>query len=193
MSYTTCRIRHIIDVSRACQRWSGGAALTHRASTIRRVRSRRLDAGVVREADTILGQLRMLRRDLFRNPYADAAEHGLTGPQVTVMALLVSKGPLTLTELSRSLSMSHSTASGIVDRLERRGLVRRTTDAADRRRTAIAVTESVRRYVRQLEEGPSGRLVRVLRNATPVQRAAIKRGLTLLCELLDSSVRRQRD
>jgi MarR family transcriptional regulator, organic hydroperoxide resistance regulator len=148
---------------------------------------------VVREADTILGQLRMLRRDLFRNPYADAAEHGLTGPQVTVMALLVSKGPLTLTELSRSLSMSHSTASGIVDRLERRGLVRRTTDAADRRRTAIAVTESVRRYVRQLEEGPSGRLVRVLRNATPVQRAAIKRGLTLLCELLDSSVRRQRD
>jgi DNA-binding MarR family transcriptional regulator len=148
---------------------------------------------VVREADTILGQLRMLRRDLLRNPYADAAEHGLTGPQVMVMALLVSKGPLTLTELSRSLSMSHSTASGIVDRLETRGLVRRTTDAADRRRTAIAVTESVRRYVHQLEEGPSGRLVRVLRIATPVQRAAIKRGLTLLCELINSSATRQQD
>jgi DNA-binding MarR family transcriptional regulator len=142
---------------------------------------------LARDADAILSQLRMLRRDVLRNPYADAAEHGLTGPQVTVMALVVSKGPLTLTELSRSLSMSHSTASGIVDRLETRGLVRRTPDAADRRRTAITVTEGVRRYVRELEEGPSGRLVRVLRTATPAQRAVIKRGLTLLCELLGSS------
>jgi DNA-binding MarR family transcriptional regulator len=156
-------------------------------STIRRVGNRRQSVGLGREADTILGQLRMLRRDLLRNPYVDAAEHGLTGPQVTVMALLVSKGPLSLTDLSRSLSMSHSTASGIVDRLETRGLVRRTADAADRRRTAITVTEGVRRYVRELEEGPSGRLVRLLRAATPSQRVAIKKGLTLLCKLLRSS------
>lgn len=144
----------------------------------------RQNAGLAREAETILGQLRVLRRDLLRNPFADAAQHGLTGPQVTVMALLVSRGSLSLTELSRSLSMSHSTASGIVDRLEARGLVRRTADAADRRRTVIAVTENVRRYVRELEEGPSGRLVRVLGTATPAQRAAIKKGLTLLCKIL---------
>jgi DNA-binding MarR family transcriptional regulator len=156
------------------------------ASTIRRVKQRR-HASMAREADRILGQLRILRRDLLRNPYADAAEHGLTGPQVTVMAQLVTKGPLTLTDLSRSLSMSHSTASGIVDRLETRGLVRRTADTADRRRTAIAVTDGVRRYVRELEEGPAGKLVKVLRTATPVQRAVIRRGLTLLCELLGAS------
>ncbi len=153
--------------------------------TITRVPHSEQDSVTAREAETILGQLRMLRRDLLRNPFADAAERGLTGPQVTVMTRLVTRGPLTLTELSRSLSMSHSTASGIVDRLEARGLVRRSTDAADRRRTTIAVTDRVTRYVRQLAEGPSGRLARLLRRATPAQRAAIKRGLTLLCTLLE--------
>jgi MarR family transcriptional regulator, organic hydroperoxide resistance regulator len=161
------------------------------ASTITRVRNHRQKAALVRAAETILAQLRRLRRDLLRNPYADAAGHGLTGPQVMVMALLVSKGPLTLTELSRALGMSHSTASGIVDRLEARDLVRRAADPDDRRRTAIAVTDGVRRYVRELEEGPSGRLVRALVAATPVQRSAITHGLSLLCELLDSSQHRR--
>jgi DNA-binding MarR family transcriptional regulator len=157
-------------------------------------RSRRRNPLVEREAEDILATVRILWKDLLRNPYADAEQQGMTGPQVTVMARLVGKGTTTLTELSRSLGMSHSSASGIVDRLESRGLVRRTEDATDRRRTSIAVTEAVRRYVRELEEGPSGRLARALGSATPAQRAAIHKGLKLLRDLVDSSgaKRRQR-
>jgi DNA-binding MarR family transcriptional regulator len=140
-------------------------------------------SGLAGEADAIVGQLRLLRRDLLRNPYADAAAHGLTGPQVTVMTLLVTKGPITVTEASRWLRMSHSTVSGIIDRLEARGLVRRTTDIKDRRRTVVAVTQDVHRYVSELRDGPP-RLLSALRAATPGQRAAIKKGLTLLCKLL---------
>jgi DNA-binding MarR family transcriptional regulator len=138
------------------------------------------------DAEAMLAQIRALWRDLLRNPYADAEAHGITGPQVTVMACLVTRGPMAVTELSRTLGMSHSTASGIVDRLESRGLVRRTQDAADRRRTEVAVTASVQRYVRELEGGPAGRLARVLEGATPSQRAAVKKGLTLLVALLEA-------
>src|SRR5262249_46595743 len=140
-----------------------------------------------REAEHILATVRTLYKDLLRNPYAEAEEQGVTGPQVTVMACLVGKGAMTLTELSRSLGMSHSSASGIVDRLESRGLVRRSEDDRDRRRTSIEVTAAVRRYVRELEEGPSGRLVRALESATPAQRAAISKGLKLLRDLLTSN------
>ncbi len=146
----------------------------------------RHDPALVRQAEEILATVRVLWKDLLRNPYADAEQHGMTGPQITVMACLVTKGPMTLTELSRSLGMSHSSASGIVDRLQARGLLRRTEDAVDRRRTSIAVTEAVHRYVRELEAGPSGRLVEALANATAAQRAAIKKGLELLCDLLGS-------
>jgi DNA-binding MarR family transcriptional regulator len=161
------------------------------AAAKRRIASaRRQDPALLRQAEEILATVRALWRDLLRNPYADAEQHGMTGPQITVMACLVSKGAMALTELSRSLGMSHSSASGIVDRLEARGLVRRTQDATDRRRTSIEVTEAVQRYVRELEAGPSGRLVQALANATPAQRAAIKKGLDLLCDLLGSAQRR---
>jgi DNA-binding MarR family transcriptional regulator len=138
------------------------------------------------EAEEILATVRALWKDLLRNPRAEAEEHGMTGPQVTVMECLVRRGPMTVTELSRTLGMSHSTASGIIDRLERRRMVRRREDAADRRRTSIEVTEAVRRYVRELDEGPSGRLVRILKTATPAQRALISDGLRLLANLLGS-------
>jgi MarR family transcriptional regulator, organic hydroperoxide resistance regulator len=140
----------------------------------------------IADAEAMLAQIRVLWRDLLRNPYAEAEEHGVTGPQVTVMACLVARGPMAVTELSKTLGMSHSTASGIVDRLEGRGLVQRTTDAADRRRTEIAVTANVQRYVRELQEGPAGRLARVLDAATPSQRASVKKGLTLLVGLLEA-------
>jgi DNA-binding MarR family transcriptional regulator len=152
----------------------------------RKPAAQRHDPALMRQADDILATVRTLWKDLLRNPFADAEQSGITGPQITVMACLVTKGPMTLTELSRSLGMSHSTASGIVDRLQHRGLLRRAEDAVDRRRTSIAVTEGVNRYVRELEAGPAGRLAKGLAKATPAQREAIKKGLQLLCDLLGS-------
>ena len=93
MSYTTRRIRHIRCGPEACQGASARLGANALSSTIRRVRKHQPHAGLARDADAILGQLRTLRRALLRNPYADAAAHGLTGPQVTVMTLLVSQGP----------------------------------------------------------------------------------------------------
>src|SRR5262245_43355311 len=143
------------------------------------------DAVLVRETEHALAHIRALWRDLFRNPFADADASGLTGPQVTLIASLVSRGPMALTELSRTLGMSHSTASGIVDRLASRGLLERSRDPADKRRTRIAVTQTVTRYVRQLEAGPAGRLATALGSATMEQRRSITTSLRLLRELLD--------
>ncbi|HEX2360712.1 MAG TPA: MarR family transcriptional regulator [Jiangellaceae bacterium] len=145
----------------------------------------RREPALTRETEATLAHIRALWRDLFRNPFAEAEASGLTGPQVTLIASLVSRGPMTLTELSRALGMSHSTASGIVDRLASRGLLQRTPDATDRRRRRIVVTDKVTRYVRELEAGPAGRLATALAAATTEQRRSITRGLQLLRELLD--------
>ena len=149
---------------------------------------RRHDPALVREAEEILAHIDALWRDLFHSPFNEAREAGLTGPQVRLMASLVTRGAMTLTELSRTLGMSHSTASGIVDRLQARGLVRRSPDARDRRRTTIAVTDRVTQYAHELEAGPASRLVTVFDNASPSQRREIGRGLTTLRKLLDRHV-----
>jgi DNA-binding MarR family transcriptional regulator len=139
----------------------------------------------MRETEHALTHIRGLWRDLFRNPFAEAEASGLTGPQVSLIASLVSRGPMTLTDLSRTLGMSHSTASGIVDRLSSRGLLQRNPDPADRRRTRIVVTDRVTRYVSELQGGPAGRLAAALAAASPTQRRSIARSLQLLRELLD--------
>jgi len=135
------------------------------------------------DAEDILGHLRALRREFVRNPFADAERSGLTVPQMIVMARLVN-GPRALTDLSQELGMSHSTASGIVDRLEARGLVRRAPDAADGRRTLIGVTGKVVRYTTQLMTSPASRIEEALAHATPRQRALIRQGLAMLRQLL---------
>src|SRR4029453_11848163 len=117
----------------------GGVQPMKKSMNRRNPAAQRHDPALMRQADDILATVRTLWKDLLRNPFADAEQSGITGPQITVMACLVTKGPMTLTELSRSLGMSHSTASGIVDRLQHRGLLQRAEDAVDRRRTSIAV------------------------------------------------------
>jgi DNA-binding MarR family transcriptional regulator len=144
----------------------------------------RRETTIAAQAEEILALVRALRRDLLHNPSEDAEQAGLTGPQVSVMACLVSKGPCTLTDVSRILGMNHSTASGIVDRLQARGLIRRSPDTTDRRRTRLVVTDKVTRYVHDLQIGPVGRLAEALGNATPAKRRAITNGLRLLSTLL---------
>src|SRR5918911_978072 len=65
---------------------------------------------------------------------ADLAQTDLTAPQVGVLSLLAAANGQALSDLSRELHLSHSIASGIVDRLARKGLVERRVDAQDGRR-----------------------------------------------------------
>ena len=65
----------------------------------------------------------------------------LTLPQRNVMQVLVQSDGLSLKELSKQVGLAHATVSGIVDRLEKRGLVERRQDASDGRFTKIMISE----------------------------------------------------
>ncbi|WP_086662197.1 MarR family transcriptional regulator [Lentzea kentuckyensis] len=54
----------------------------------------------------------------------------------------------------RRLNRLHSTTSGIVDRLQARGLVTWETDPQDRRYTRVQVTAPMQQYKQNLVEGP---------------------------------------
>ena len=112
-------------------------------------------------------------------------DSGLTMPQISALSVLFDRGPLSLKDLSRELGLSHSTASGIVDRLERRGLARRAVDPADRRVSMIGVTAEVDAYARQgFAQSQAGRLLPALGAATAEQRRSIRAALELLRSLL---------
>ena len=143
---------------------------------------------LTRMAEAIDRDLRAIRERIRRPLEAEIARGNLTGPQQSVMHALVQSGGMSLKELSAHLGLAHSTVSGIVDRLQERGLVERRTGETDRRVTLIVVTQPVRDFVRDTMPGLTIHpLVEALARADAAQRRAIVEGLKTLREVLEST------
>ncbi|GAA3235738.1 MarR family transcriptional regulator [Streptomyces sp. XM83C] len=80
-----------------------------------------------------------------------AAEHALTGAQAKLLGLLTLE-PLPMRKLAHKLKCEPSNVTGIVDRLEARGLVERRPDPADRRVKVAVATDEGRRIARALRD-----------------------------------------
>ncbi|MFE2262962.1 MarR family winged helix-turn-helix transcriptional regulator [Streptomyces griseosporeus] len=80
-----------------------------------------------------------------------AAEHALTGAQAKLLGLLTLE-PLPMRKLAHKLKCEPSNVTGIVDRLEARGLVERRPDPADRRVKVAVATDEGRRIARTLRD-----------------------------------------
>ncbi|WP_432148402.1 MarR family winged helix-turn-helix transcriptional regulator [Streptomyces sp. bgisy029] len=80
-----------------------------------------------------------------------AAEHSLTGAQARVLGLLAME-PTPMRKIAVKLKCEPSNVTGIVDRLETRGLVERRADPVDRRVKLAAATEEGRRTARELRD-----------------------------------------
>ncbi|GHE91981.1 MarR family transcriptional regulator [Streptomyces griseoluteus] len=109
-----------------------------------------------RSADPLTMEVVELIGDVVARFYADyeeaAASHALTGPQARLLSLLALE-PLPMRKLAQRLKCEPSNVTGIVDRLESRGLVERRPDSADRRVKLAAATEEGLRVARDLREG----------------------------------------
>ncbi|MFB7930487.1 MULTISPECIES: MarR family winged helix-turn-helix transcriptional regulator [Streptomyces] len=88
----------------------------------------------------------------FHEDYEEAAaDHSLTGAQARLLSLLCLE-PLPMRRLAQRLKCEPSNVTGIVDRLEARGLVERQPDPADRRVKVAAATGEGRAVARSLRE-----------------------------------------
>lgn len=143
---------------------------------------------LARMAQEIEGHLRAVRQILRRPVEAEFARGNLTGPQRSVMEALFHSSGMPLKELSRRIGLAHSTVSGIVDRLEQRGLVERQSDDSDRRATKILVSQMVRDYMRDtLPAIAVHPVTSALRRAKPSERTAIIEGLRTLRRLVETT------
>ncbi|MFF8030722.1 MULTISPECIES: MarR family winged helix-turn-helix transcriptional regulator [unclassified Streptomyces] len=112
-----------------------------------RTPARRPDA-LTREVVELIGSV--VAR--YHEEYEEAAAgHALTGAQARLLSLL-SLEPLPMRKLAQRLKCEPSNVTGIVDRLEARGLVERRPDPADRRVKLAAATAEGRRVAGNLQD-----------------------------------------
>ncbi|MFH7598900.1 MarR family transcriptional regulator [Streptomyces racemochromogenes] len=86
----------------------------------------------------------------WRDFAAAAARYGLTSTQAKVLAQL--EGPVPMRGLASLLACDASNVTGIVDRLEARGLVRREPEPRDRRVKNVVATDEGRETMRRVRE-----------------------------------------
>lgn len=141
---------------------------------------------LLREAEEVEVGVRAVYR-LLRRPFdPDIARSGLTAPQMGALEELTSEDGLSLKELSARMALSHSTVSGIIDRLERRGSVERRRNSEDRRYSHIFLSEEVKEYVRRMSPSRSlGPIPRALELASAEERAQILEGVGTLRRLME--------
>jgi len=124
-------IIHIVRMDTLCEQTtqSEGIELGYKAALLIREVNARLNA-------TIASEL---------------TDRGLTLPQITLIKALAHGKELTITELARELSTGKSTVVGIVDRLERVGIVERRRGGGDRREVHVAFSPNAQERVMSIK------------------------------------------
>jgi MarR family transcriptional regulator, organic hydroperoxide resistance regulator len=143
---------------------------------------------LVKLAQEMDQHLNVIRQRLREPLETEFARGNLTGPQRMVMHALVLSQGLSLKQLSAQVSLAHSTVSGIVDRLQSRGMVVRRRDETDGRASVIAPSSEVRDFLaNRMPELAITPLAEALRAASDAEKATILRGLRKLRALVERS------
>jgi DNA-binding MarR family transcriptional regulator len=139
------------------------------------------------QAERMESDLRAIRRSIQKPLEAEVARGELTAPQIAVMSTVVREQGIPLRDLSRAVSLAHSTVSGIVDRLEQRDIIVRRVDETDKRVTRIYPTAAVTQFVREEIPALARRpLEAALMRADGGERAGLEAALRRLRELLEA-------
>jgi DNA-binding MarR family transcriptional regulator len=99
------------------------------------------------KTEEIADRLHSAAIHLLRRAAEEDRGAGLSRARLSALSVVVFRGPLTLSELAAAEGVRSATMSGIVNGLEREGLVRRRPHGTDRRAVQVEATASGRRLL----------------------------------------------
>lgn len=120
------------------------------------------------------------------NEQSKKAEHatGLTGPQLWAIKTIAEEAPIMVSEIARRMYLHPATVVGILDRLEKQGLVVRIRSTEDRRVVKVELTEQGRALVEKSPEVAQGLLVEGLEKLNTAKLKNIAQGLDQMAGIL---------
>lgn len=138
-----------------------------------------LERSIIRSLRRIIRAVGLYSRELLRR-------RNLTTSQLATLRRLGRHGALSAGEVARGISVSQATITGIVDRLESRGLVTRSRNAEDRRRVVIELTAAGREVVASSPPPLHERFMVRLAELPEAERRRIDRTLARIVEMMEA-------
>ncbi len=128
--------------------------------------------------------LKQVKKIMSHNLWTRSNELNLTGTQSMLIGILLQNEKMKISDLSRKLGLSNSTVSGIIDRLESRGLVKRIRCKEDRRVVYACVSERFMEEAQQHFMQFEKEFEALMNKATPEELDTIIKGLSMLKTIL---------
>ncbi|HEU5048554.1 MAG TPA: MarR family transcriptional regulator [Rickettsiales bacterium] len=133
----------------------------------------------------IVRALRQLTQKLDAHSRQLLANHDVTMPQIICLDTLTDKGAMTVSSLASTIHLTPSTTVGIIDRLEKKGFVKRMRDSTDRRAVFVEVTNEGREFMISSPHLLHNRLRDNLNRLLERDQAQIANSLDVLVQLMD--------
>jgi DNA-binding MarR family transcriptional regulator len=131
-------------------------------------------------AGEVLDELTSWQSRLRMAAFQNWARNTLSIVHLSVLAALEAHGPLSMTKLAETMDVSVASATGIVTRMEKRGVVRRRHAEDDRRVVLVEVTSAGTKVARVMEKHRNQRLRTLLDGLTDEELASFLIGLRAL-------------
>ena len=108
-----------------------------------------------------------------------AAAHDLSIAAIRLLGILRDRRPA-INDLARLLQLDKSSVTGLVDRAEERGLVRRTPSALDRRRVQVSITAAGQELIDQGTAAFEAEIAALVAELSPSQRSRLSATASLV-------------
>jgi DNA-binding MarR family transcriptional regulator len=141
------------------------------------------------EADRILRAMRRIVRAVTIHSKRLFRQTGLTLPQILCLRAIDAAGdePVTAADIARQVQLSPATITGILDRLERGGMLLRERDSRDRRKVYLSLTTRGQQWLTSLPLSLQDRVVQRLDDLTEKERQVLVSSLEQLVDIIDAS------
>ncbi len=110
----------------------------------------------------------------------------VSAPQVACLLALHENGPVSLSFMAKQIMVKSSTLTGIIDRLEQKGLVVRTRNSPDRRVITIELTDVGEVLAKNAPPPIQLKIVQGLKRLDDEEREQIVKSLNKLAEMIDA-------
>jgi DNA-binding MarR family transcriptional regulator len=112
-------------------------------------------------------------------------KYQVSAPQLSSLLSLYENGPLPPSQIAKYIMVNSSTVTGIIDRLEQKGLVQRSRISTDRRVITVTLTDKGRELAENAPPPIQEKIVDGLQKLPPNEIEKIVQALTKLTYMLD--------
>ncbi len=114
-----------------------------------------------------------------------SSNYEITSPQLICLLTLKDDGPLTTSALAKLVHLGNSTVVGILDRLEKRDLIRRERGREDRRLVLVSITDQGEELVARAPSPLQDQLAKALLRLPAEEQATIANALDRVVRLME--------